>query len=92
MRAVSIPCKSNIVYTGAFTVGIKSRNIIYSIEDKAKDSESCGFGDISSSTKYTSEYGGDYELWNQISFQKDSTALSIPDFENEFRRKQLWQV
>lgn len=94
MKIMSIPDKSLIESTCIPEKQIECANIICSIEDKAMDREAeiCEFGDISSCIKYNTEYGGDYELWNQISFQKDSTAISIPDFEKEFRRKPLWLV
>ena len=93
MKIMSIPDNSLIESYCIPAKAIDSK-IIYSIEDKAmyREAEICEFGDISSCIKYNTEYGGDYELWNQISFQKDSTAISIPDFEKEFRRKPLWLV
>lgn len=94
MKIMSIPDKSLIESTCIPAKQVEYANIFCSLEEKAMDREVeiCEFGDISSYTKYNTEYGGNYELWNQISFQKDSTAISIPDFEKEFRRKPLWLV
>ena len=91
MKIMSIPDKSLIESTCIPAKQIERANIICSIEKKAmdRDAEICEFGYISPGEKYHTECGGDYELWNQIQY---STAISIPDFEKEFRRKPLWQV
>ena len=91
MKIIPIPDKSLINSTCIPAKQIERANIICSIEEKAmdRDAEICEFEYISPGEKYHTEYGGDYELWNQIQY---STAISIPDFEKEFRRKPLWQV
>lgn len=58
---------------------------------RARFEDCCEFADISPSLKYNSEYG-DYELWNQLNYFKDSSALTIPEYEKEYRGEPLWAV